>query len=355
MGLRIEAIQFSYGDAPAVRGVSLAVRPGEVASLLGPSGCGKSTVLRLAAGLERPRAGRVRVGGRVVADAAAGIHLPPEVRRVGLMFQDYALFPHLTVEENVTFGLRRPGPADRRRARAALARVGLDGLAIAYPHTLSGGQQQRCALLRALAPQPEVLLLDEPFSGLDVVLRAQVRADTLALLREAGIATLVVTHDPDEAMAIADHLWVMQEGAIVQDGSSADLLLRPNSAFIAGFFGPLNRLAGRVDAGAVATPLGRFAAPGLADGCPADVFIRAEGVIVAPPTSDSPAATVVEAHLIGCTSHLRLAVAGLAGPLTAVIADVLAPVPGTTVGLGTDRRHVFVFARQDDGGEVPAA
>lgn len=348
MGLRLDAIRFSYGDRPTVADVSLVVRPGEVASLLGPSGCGKSTVLRLAAGLERPAAGQIRVGGRVVADAATGLHQPPEARRVGLMFQDYALFPHLTVEDNITFGLRRPGAADRRRARAALARVGLDGYATAYPHTLSGGQQQRCALLRALAPEPDVLLLDEPFSGLDVVLRAQVRQDTLAILREAGVATLVVTHDPEEAMAIADRLWLMQAGAIVQDGTAADLLLRPASAFVAGFFGPLNRFAGIVDRGEVATPLGRFAAHGLADGSAADVLIRAEGLMLAAPAAAAATARVLDAHLVGRSSHLSLAVGGVAQPLQAVIADVLAPAPGSSVGLSTDRRHVFVFAGGGD-------
>jgi iron(III) transport system ATP-binding protein len=344
----MEDVDFRYRTGPVVRGLSLTVHAGEVACLLGPSGCGKTTVLRLAAGLERPAAGRILVAGRVVADAAAGVWVPPEARHVGLMFQDFALFPHLTVAENVSFGLR--GGAARGWVMRSLAGVGLEGLARHYPHMLSGGQQQRCALLRALAPRPDVLLLDEPFSGLDATLRAGVREDTLSIVREAGLATLVVTHDPDEAMAIGDRLWLMRAGAIVQSGSPADLLLKPNSAFVAGMFGSLNRLEGQVESRTVATPLGRFAAGDLREGSPAEVLIRAEGLTLSAPAVGRATATIVAAHLIGRAQHLQLSVDGVAQLLQAVIPDVVAPAPGTRVGLATDHRHVFVFPqhRADD-------
>jgi len=202
--LRLRGVRFAYGCGPLVHAdVDLEVAAGEVHCVLGPSGCGKTTLLRLVAGLERVAAGTIEVAGRTVADARR--HVPPERRRVGIVFQDFALFPNLSVRRNVMFGLRD----GRRRARRAAAerlldRVGMLGCADRMPHTLSGGQQQRVALARALAAGPEVMLLDEPFSSLDAELRARLRGDLLGVLRGAGVATLMVTHDPAEAAAVAD-------------------------------------------------------------------------------------------------------------------------------------------------------
>ncbi|MCB2102435.1 MAG: ATP-binding cassette domain-containing protein, partial [Rhodobacterales bacterium] len=190
-GLGFERVSHAFGPKVVVDDVTIDVPAGALTCLLGPSGCGKTTLLRLAAGLEPLRRGRILIGGAVVADGETRFSIPPERRNVGLMFQDYALFPHLTLRENVAFGLAGRGDGRQAWVDGAITRIGLGGLAGKYPHTLSGGQQQRAALLRALAPQPGVLLLDEPFSGLDVTRRAQIREETLALLRDTGVATLM--------------------------------------------------------------------------------------------------------------------------------------------------------------------
>lgn len=349
MGLCIFEVSHAYDGADVVRRVSLNVPPGEVACLLGPSGCGKTTLLRLAAGLEPLRRGRIAIGGRPVADGRSGLGMPPESRRAGLMFQDYALFPHLTVAENVAFGL--PNRAARRDwVAGALERVGLSHLADSYPHTLSGGQAQRCALLRALAPEPLVLLLDEPFSGLDVTRRAQVREQTLALLRDSGVATLIVTHDPEEAMFMADRLWIMNEGAIVQGGTPAEIYLHPASAYVASLFGPLNPFEGTVRRGLIETPLGPVDAGGLAEATRARILIRPEGLRVG--EAPGASARIVDARLLGRCSHLRLAVDGLAEPLRALVPGVFLPEEGTLVAVSVDASQAFVFALDDPPGNI---
>ncbi len=349
-GLVVDGISHAYDGAAVLHRVSLAVPRGRVACLLGPSGCGKTTALRLAAGLERLQKGRISIGGRTVADPSAGFDLAPEHRRVGLMFQDYALFPHLTVAENVAFGLggagRRSSDRNGHAVAAALARLGLASHAGSYPHVLSGGEQQRCALLRALAPEPDVLLLDEPFSGLDVTLRAQVRESTLEILRDSGVATLIVTHDPEEAMFLADRLLIMERGRVVQEGTPEAIYLNPGSAFVAGLFGAPNRLAGRVDAGGgIDSPLGRIAAPDLAPGQRAIVLIRPEGLAIREGGSgdDGPAGRIVAARLLGRASQLRIAVDGLDEPVQALIPGVVLPAVGAPVTIVRDAQRTFVF------------
>jgi len=217
-----------------LNGVDLAIAPGEIVCLLGPSGCGKSTTLRIAAGLEMVQQGRVVVDGVEVASPRTFV--PPEHRHVGLMFQDLALFPHLTVLDNVAFGLGRQNAATRRKiVHKLLERMGLSRYADSYPHTLSGGEQQRVALARALAPEPLVLLLDEPFSSLDRRLREQVRDETLALLVNDAVATLMVTHDAEEALLMADRIAIMRDGKIVQIGAGEELYDHPSDAFVARF------------------------------------------------------------------------------------------------------------------------
>jgi iron(III) transport system ATP-binding protein len=342
MGLHLHRIFHAYGRDEVVRGIDLAVHPGEVACLLGPSGCGKTTLLRLAAGLEVLQRGEVRIGGRLVADGASGRFVPPERRNVGLMFQDYALFPHLTVFENVAFGLGRRAAQRREWVHRALRQVGLADLAAKYPHTLSGGEQQRCALLRALAPQPDVLLLDEPFSGMDVTRRAQVREETLVILRESGVATLIVTHDPEEAMFMADRLWIMNAGVIVQHGPPEEIYLHPCNIFVAGLFGPLNRIDGIVGGGRLDTPVGSFAAKGLLDGSAAAAFIRPEGLRIGAAVNGA-AGTVLSARLLGRSSHLRVKLKGVAAPLQALAPGIFLPPPGQAVKVDVDRAHAFVF------------
>ena len=279
-GLAFEGVSHRYGGGVlALEEVSLAIPPGETVCLLGPSGCGKSTLLRLAAGLETLQTGRITIGEQVVAAVGARRRqVPPEARGVGLMFQDYALFPHLTVLENVRYGLPGSRAQGEARARRALGELGMTALEGRYPHELSGGQQQRVALLRALAPEPRVMLLDEPFSTLDEHLRHEVRRETMGLLAASGAVTVVVTHDAEEALLLADRIVVMHAGRIVQDGPPDEVYSRPSDLFTARLFGPVNRYEGTVRDGAVATPLGRIAAPGVPDARRVEVAVRMDGI-----------------------------------------------------------------------------
>ncbi|MEM1205949.1 MAG: ABC transporter ATP-binding protein [Acidobacteriota bacterium] len=307
-GLRIAEVSHTFGDFVAARGVGLEVPPGEVHCLLGPSGSGKSTLLRLVAGLELLQEGRIEIGGAVVAGPR--IHVRPEERAVGFVFQDYALFPHLDVRRNVTFGMDGTGRKDHKAAAdTLLRRVGMTDYADAMPHTLSGGQQQRVALARALARRPAVMLLDEPFSGLDARLRADVRRATLDVLRAAGVATLMVTHDPAEAMLAGDAVSVIRAGRVLQTGSPDELYYRSASGEVAEVFGPVNRLSARVEGGQVPTPFGPLPADGYGEGDRVDVLFRPESVeLFREPEAGAVGArveaTVSEGALVHLTVHL---------------------------------------------------
>ncbi len=241
----LEGLSRVYGGAAAVTGLTLSVADGEFLALLGPSGCGKTTTLRMVAGFVEPSAGRIRIGGQDVT------HVPPHRRNTGMVFQSYALFPHLTVAENVGFGLEMRG---RNRAeiegkvRQALDRVRLGALGGRHPRQLSGGQQQRVALARALIIEPEVLLLDEPLSNLDAKLRGEMRAEIRALQRSLGLTTILVTHDQEEAFAVADRLAVMNAGRVEQAGTPAEVFETPRNRFVADFVGVANLLPGRLAA-----------------------------------------------------------------------------------------------------------
>ena len=253
----LEEVSKSFGATRAVREVSLEIEHGELMAVLGPSGCGKTTLLRLIAGFEAPDGGSVAVGEETVA--GPGALVPPEKRRVGMVFQDFALFPHLTVEANIAFGLtRRPREEREELTRRTLELVGLQHKAGRHPHELSGGERQRVALARALAPEPEVVLLDEPFSSLDASLRADLRREVELILRDAEATALLVTHDQEEALSLADRLAVMREGRIVQVGPPEEVYGRPASRWAAQFVGEVNVLAGVARAGGVETELGRF-------------------------------------------------------------------------------------------------
>ncbi len=242
--LDIENISHSYGTKEVIEDLSLTVEEGQVACLLGPSGCGKTTLLRLVAGLTSLQVGRICLDEIAVADPECRIEMPTETRNVGFMFQDYALFPHLDVLQNITFGLKNPSSEKLAEIQRSMIQMDIVELTDAYPHTLSGGQQQRVALLRALAPLPRLLLLDEPFSGLDINLRVQVREDTLRLINQMGVTTLMVTHDPQEAMYMADHILVMRNGKVEQNGSPREIYQFPATEFAARFVGQTNILRG---------------------------------------------------------------------------------------------------------------
>ncbi len=255
LALRAMGLRASFDDTDAVADLTLEVHQGELLAILGPSGCGKTTSLRLIAGFEAPTAGSLELAGTVVADDRRFV--PPERRGVGMVFQDYALFPHMTVLENVEYGLR--GRDDKRAlAIEALATTGLSALGDRRVHELSGGEQQRVALARALAPRPTLLLLDEPFSNLDLALRGQVRQELHDIVRETGITTVLVTHDQEEALSIADRVAFMARGRIVQVGAPEEIYLHPRTLDVAEFIGDANVFYVDVADRTVRTPLGSF-------------------------------------------------------------------------------------------------
>jgi iron(III) transport system ATP-binding protein len=337
--LALENVTRRFGRRAAVDRASLTVGKGETVCLLGPSGCGKTTTLRIAAGVEHADDGRVLIDGTTMQDGATFV--PPEKRGVGLMFQDFALFPHLSVLQNVAFGLDRlPRREREQRALAEIERVGLMHLAKAYPHQLSGGEQQRVALARALAPSPHLMLMDEPFSGLDERLRDAVRDRTLDVLKQKGAAALVVTHDPSEAMRIADRIALMRSGRIVQVGSPDELYNRPVDAGAAAFFSDHAAIEGQVQNGDVATRLGTFAAANLANGTSAQVLIRPEAVEI---VSGGTAARVVRWRLVGASGLADLDVDGVA--LTARTAAKPPLSPGESVQIRIVPERVLVLGK----------
>lgn len=262
-----------YGDLPVLRGVSFSVPAGQITALLGPSGCGKTTTLRLIAGFEWPDSGTILLNGQVVAGPNARV--PAEDRRVGMVFQEYALFPHLNVAANIGFGLNLPRREKAARVDEMLTLVGLDGLGDRMPHELSGGQQQRIALARALAPRPDILLLDEPFSNLDAALRAQVRSEVRAILKRSGMTGVFVTHDQEEALSMADEVVVILNGRVAQAGDPQQIYHHPASREVAEFVGEANFLTAQAFGDYAATPLGEVPLARAAQGA-VEVLIRPE-------------------------------------------------------------------------------
>ena len=346
--LTFENIRHAYNESVSVDNVSFTVNPGEVVSLLGPSGCGKTTLLRLAAGLEKPTEGAISLNGTLLS--TADMLVPPEQRGIGYMFQDYALFPHLSVLQNVVFGLAEKGSAATKRALDILAEVGIDDLADMFPHELSGGQQQRVALARTLAPRPRVILLDEPYAGLDSRLRERIRDQMLHVLKAAGAAALMVTHDAEEAMFMSDRIVVLRDGQVVQTGRPINLYCQPKSAFVAEFFGEVNRVEGIVENKRVITPIGWFAAPpALANGSAASVVIRHEALLI-DPGNDGVIGEVMESSLLGRASLIHLSVPTGTDKLHlhARIPGLNSIEVGSQVRIKVDPAQSFVFAATDD-------
>jgi len=344
MSLELHDASKCFGPRPAVERLSFALASGEIGCLLGPSGCGKTTALRCVAGFETLDQGRIVLQGRTVSDR--NVHVPPHARGVGLVFQEHALFPHLTALGNVEFGLRSLASAERRaRAVETLRLVGLDDCASAYPAELSGGQQQRVAIARALAPRPAVLLLDEPFASLDATLRERLVGDLRTLLKSLGMTALVVTHDQQEAFALADQVGLMRGGRLEQWATPYELYHRPVSRFVAGFVGRASFLpAARAGDGVLQTELGPLVEqrPGASCGeADCEVLLRPDDVVH---DDDAPQrGRIVDRVFRGANFLYTLELASGR--------RVLALVPshhdhriGESIGLRLDTEHVVTFA-----------
>jgi iron(III) transport system ATP-binding protein len=350
--LEIAGITRIFGGRRVVDDVSLSIAAGQVTCLLGPSGCGKSTTLRIIAGVDMQDSGTIRVDGRLICDTVTRV--PPEGRGIGLMFQDFALFPHLDVARNVAFGLKGPKAEVEARVRQLLDVVGMGRHVHAYPHQLSGGEQQRVALARALAPRPRIMLMDEPFSGLDDRLRDEIRDETLAVLKAEGTAVLLVTHEPAEAMRMADEIALMRDGRIVQRGAPYTIYNNPVDLAAAAFFSDVNVIRGRVQGALTETAFGQFLAPGVPDGTEVAIAIRPHHVKIdfdrggrgpnPTPQDGVPARGVVErARFMGSESLVEFRMDFDGSVLRATVPSVFLPKKGTPLWLMIRRDRCFVF------------
>lgn len=350
--LEIRNLIRRYDGRAVVDDVSLQIMPGQVTCLLGPSGCGKSTTLRMIAGVEMQDSGEIYVDGKLICDTV--FRVPPERREIGLIFQDFALFPHLSVADNVGFGLTGSKDEKRIRVKSLLDKVGLTRFIEGYPHQLSGGEQQRVALARALAPRPRIMLMDEPFSGLDNRLRDGIRDETLALLKEEDTAVLLVTHEPDEAMRMADEIALMRDGKIVQQGAPYNVYTRPIDRAAVAFFSDANVLYAQVNGALAQTPFGQFLAPGVADGTDVDIVFRSQHVRLDfdrggsgpnPTSSDGIAArgVVKRARFMGHESLVEFTMDYGGAILKATVPNVFLPSEGKVMWLTIRRDRCFVF------------
>ena len=341
--LELDSLTVSYGDTPAVADLSLGLTAGQIGCLIGPSGCGKTTVLRAIAGFQRPAAGRIRLGGKLMSTSA---HLvAPEKRRVGMVFQDLALFPHLDVAGNIGFGLQPQVRHQRhKRVDELLEITGLRGMASAYPHELSGGQQQRVAVARAMAPRPSVMLLDEPFSSLDPALRESLPRELREIFREDGVTVLQVTHDQPEAFAMADEIGVLNDGRLEQWDTAYGLYHMPRTRFVADFIGEGVMLPGEVvDARYIDTELGRVRTrvpEGCAPGALVDILLRPDDV--QHDDASNLTARVVDRRFRGAHFLYSLALASGRRILCLAASHHDHP-PGEDIGIRPELDHVVVF------------
>ena len=336
IGLELSGLRKSFGATQAVCDVNIDLRPGEILCLLGPSGCGKTTTLRLIAGFETPDSGTIRIGERSVY--CEGINASPESRRVGMVFQEGALFPHLTVEQNIAFGLPK-GRQRKPQVAEALRTVDLEGFGDRYPHQLSGGQQQRVALARTLAPAPDLILMDEPFSSLDPGLREQLRQDVKGILRRRNATVVCVTHDQEEAMQLGDVVAVMHEGRVEQLGPPEEVFHHPDTQFAAEFFGTADFLPAWRDDEYLTSEVGRVPWPAsCSTGRQLQVMIRPDCVDIEP--ADNGACVVLQREFRGA---FNLYTVGLpSGHKVRVLKSHLVHLePGARVGLSMRKGHTM--------------
>ena len=352
--LEVKNLSRSFGNLTVVDKISFQIFSGQVTCLLGPSGCGKSTTLRMIAGVEKPSSGQIFVDEELTSNAH--FQVPPEARSIGLMFQDFALFPHLNVQQNVYFGLAGSKEFKEKRSLDLLERVGLAHLAFDYPHSLSGGEQQRIALIRALAPQPKIMLMDEPFSGLDDRLRDEIRDETFNLLRSEDTAVLMVTHDPQEAMKVADDIALMRDGKILQSGAPYNVYNTPVDLKALQFFSDANAIQATLKGSLADTPFGQFFAPGLCDGTNIVLVFRPQHVRIdfdrkgrgpLPTVSQGIAARgiVKRARFVGNESLLEFKMDfGLS--IKASVPNVFLPDTGHPLWLTVPRDKCYIFPKK---------
>ncbi|MCL6416279.1 ABC transporter ATP-binding protein [Aestuariirhabdus sp. Z084] len=345
--LEVSQIKLAYEHQIIVNDLSFHVNDGDICSLLGPSGCGKTTTLRAIAGFESLLGGEIRLDGRVLS--SADNQLPPEQRQIGMVFQDYALFPHLTIYENIAFGIKQ-----QRNKGATVKRllklVNLSGLDRRYPHELSGGQQQRVALARAMAPEPRLLLLDEPFSNLDVDLRRRLSQEVREILKEQKISAILVTHDQEEAFAFSDKVGVIKEGNLLQWDTPYELYHEPNSPFVANFIGQGHFIRGQMKrADSIQTELGVLAGNRVfnwPEGTPVEVLLRPDDVI--PDKNSSCLGTVIRKTFMGAVTQYQLRLP-TGSVVESLIPSHLDLDVGEEMGVRVEADHLVVFATPTDG------
>ena len=339
--LNLQSLYHSYGNIECLKDINFEVSKGEVIALLGPSGSGKTTILRAIAGLEKLNSGSISINNYIISSKK--IFQPPEKRNIGFVFQDYALFPHLSVLNNILFGLSR---AEKYKAYEVMKLLDIERLKHSYPHEISGGQQQRVALARALAPSPKVILLDEPFVRLDIRLREKVRDEVLHLLKKSETTAIIVTHEAEEAMFMSDRIVVINEGRLMQVGRPSDLYNRPKSKFVAEFFGEVNLIPGIIKNGKIRTVLGDFHSKNFDNETPVNLIIRHEGIKLVEIKDDQiPQAKVLETRLLGRYSliHLQMEKNNTKIHLHARIPGLSYLKPHSKIGIEIDTVQSYIF------------
>lgn len=345
--LTLENIHIEYGKTAVVHDVNLTVEDGQIGCLLGPSGCGKTTLLRAIAGFEPVTQGTIMLKDQIISSTNA--HLPPEKRNIGMVFQDYALFPHLSIADNITFGIRKNSAKEKaRRVAELLELVNLPGYEKRYPHELSGGQQQRIALARALAPQPRLLLLDEPFGSQDVELREMLAREVREILKREGMTAILVTHDQHEAFAMADEIGVLQAGRLQQWDSGYNLYHQPANQFVAGFIGQGAMIPGKVISyNTVSTLLGAVKGEVPLDcepSCPVDVLIRPDDIQLK--EGDAPRKAQVVSKVFRGAQYLYTLALADGSQILALTPSHQVHEPGETVSFDLDMQHLVILRKQ---------
>ena len=347
--LNVKNVCLNFGKKNILENINFDSLKGEIICLLGPSGCGKTSTLRLIAGLDILNAGSISIGKQVVSTTTKTT--PPHKRGVGFVFQDFALFPHLTVEENIGYGLNRLNREDANlRVAELLTQIQMSKHAKKYPHMLSGGEQQRVALARARAPWPSLLLLDEPFSGLDTALRKKIREETLEMLKSRDDTAIVVTHDPEEALAMADRIVLMRDGKIVQIDTPKGIYHRPKTKFGAQFFGDINQISGRIEKGRIKTDIGYISDLNISGESEVEVLIRPEAITIVETEYPRLSLYVCAVRDTGSTRIVKLGADDWKQPHTHILANYRGSKdlqPGAQVGVEIEKEKVFIFGKDD--------